>query len=274
MAMAAVSLLIGSNEDKRNSVGSVIDDNLDASRSFEGAHVATFLADDAALQTFVRESDCGGRGLLGLFDGATLNGLGDYLPGFAIGLFPGLDPLGANRRGRSGLHFVGQVLEKLFLGLFRTQIGHHLEPLPVSRSRRGQLFLGGLKHLLPRPEASFEDFEPARFLANIVSVTAQLPNAPRQIFLFRVVCVDLGLDLFLLLRPEPVPEVLLFEKRQMLAALFLRQPSQRSLLCFLFGLHLMVFPQVVTDEETQSPPESQSRKPAQHRRPDRQTLGA
>ncbi len=67
----------------------VVDDQVDSGGLLEGADVAPFLADDAALQLVGRQRQHRDRDLRGLVGGDALDGLGDDLASATLALVPG-----------------------------------------------------------------------------------------------------------------------------------------------------------------------------------------
>src|SRR5439155_1464418 len=75
--LAAVGIEPGHDDRARR----VVDDEIDASGELERADVASFAADDAALEIVAREIDHRDRGLDRVLRGTSLNGLGDVVLG-------------------------------------------------------------------------------------------------------------------------------------------------------------------------------------------------
>ena len=89
--LAAVGIEAGQDDRARR----VVDDEIDAGGVFEGADVAAFAADDAALQVVARQIDDRHRGLDRVLGGAALDRLGDVVLGAVDGGFArfGVEPL-------------------------------------------------------------------------------------------------------------------------------------------------------------------------------------
>ena len=107
--------------------GGVVDDDVDAGGLFEGANVAAFLADDAALEFFFGDRHAANRGLGGVLGGVALHGSGDDFGGFFLGAGLGFFGALGNQLALFSCQFFIQAGEELLFGFFGAESGQLLQ---------------------------------------------------------------------------------------------------------------------------------------------------
>ncbi len=117
---------IEAREDDR--LGRVVDDEVDAGQLLEGADVAAFAADDAALEVVARDVDDRDRGLRGVVRGDPADGDADDVAGLAVRLFAGALLRFADDDRRVVAHVLLDAVEQDGLRLVRGHAGERLEP--------------------------------------------------------------------------------------------------------------------------------------------------
>ena len=127
MASRAISRRTGSNAGKHHGIGRVVNQHRHAGGGLEGADVAAFAADDAALDVVALEGDGGGGGFEGVLAGVTLDGDADDAAGLFLRARLGLFDDVARQVARVARGFLLDFLEELragfVLGQMRTSPG-------------------------------------------------------------------------------------------------------------------------------------------------------
>ncbi len=134
----AADVVEGADDDD---AGRVVDDDVHAGRLLEGADVAPFAADDAALHVVAGDVHRADGGVGGVFGGVALDGGGEDFAGFllASGLEPFLVFLNAIGDLLAQVFF--QSFQKRVLGLFAAQAADFMQFLHLLLDDRFEFFL-------------------------------------------------------------------------------------------------------------------------------------
>ena len=139
--------------------GSVVDDEIHPRGGFQGADVAAFAADDAALHVVVGQGHHGDRGFRHVIGGAFLNGQGHDVPGLFLGLILGLSLDFPNHHGRVVIRVLLHPVHQNGLGLFGGKSGDAFQfgvLLVVQLLSLGLQLLGGGVFFVQRFLACFQ----------------------------------------------------------------------------------------------------------------------
>ena len=110
----------------------VVDNQINAGESFNGANIPAFPANNPALHFIVGQrhhGDCRFRHMVG---SAALDGQGDDFPGGLVGFFPGLLLHFHDLHGLFVDQLVFQVFQQVFLGLFHGEAGNPFQHLKLA----------------------------------------------------------------------------------------------------------------------------------------------
>ena len=149
MVCLAISRRMGSNEETRMASGRVVDDEIDAGGVFQGADVAAFAADDAALHLVGRQVDDRDRRGDHMLGGDALHGVGNDVLGQLLALLLQLllDRLQPLRRFQPGFALV--LLDDQVLGFLNGQPGDLFQLQPLLLVELVDLGLSGRRFPLP-----------------------------------------------------------------------------------------------------------------------------
>ncbi len=160
-----------------DSLGGVVDQNVDSGRRFERADVAAFTADDASLHLIVRQRDCGGCALVGAVAGITLDCGNHQFLRFAFGALLSLVERVADQNSAFVFDFTFELFENQSL---RGLSVHSGNPFELGDLVGNQLF----EFLILVCQTLLRDFEIVLLLFEIANLGVERIFFAGDVFLF------------------------------------------------------------------------------------------
>ncbi len=155
-------------------LGGVVDDDLDACGSLQGAYVASLTADNAAFDLVVVDVEHGDGILNGRLGGYALNGLDDDALGLLVGGELSIVHDVVDVASCSCLGFVSEALDQLLLSFIGTETAHVLKGVAYGLLQAVNLLLAVVKHLALKVNIGLEVVQLVAFALHLALLLVEL----------------------------------------------------------------------------------------------------